>query len=292
MSAHAVVTGAGGFVGGFLARYLAKNGFKVTATTRKSLSTDQAKCSWITWIEADLTQLINLPEQFDLLIHCAALLPSSCSDPNRLYIDNLNMANNAFNQAVDAKAKAIVFLSSMSVYGSIHEEEVTEETRFNNPDAYGKAKYDAECKLEDCITANILSGLSIRLPGTVGRGSHHNFISKTLKSICKDERIEIKNPDSYFNNIVFVEDLAKFILRWFESSTKGYAVTNLASCQPMIIRDVVSLLYMTAKKSEMVIYKNASPKPFLISLNKAKKLGFVPRTVHESISSFTDAELT
>jgi len=291
MTEHVVVTGAGGFVGGFLAKHLAAHGFKVTATTRKLLHSPQEKRPDVTWIEADLTQSISLPRQFDVLIHCAALLPSSCSDPSRLYVENATMASNSFNLAKNAKAKSIIFLSSMSVYGSIHVTEVNEDTGFDNPDAYGKAKYDAECELEKTISEMLWSGLSIRLPGTVGRGSHHNFISDTLRCICENKKIEIRNPDSYFNNIVFIQDLSNFILRWLQTSTKGYAMTNLASCEPMRIRDVVSLLYKKANKTELVIYKNTLPRPFLISLNKAIKLGFVPRTVHESISDFAYAEL-
>jgi len=291
MSMHVVVTGAGGFVGGFVTKYLATHGFRVTATTRKFVHSGQEGCDGATWIETDLTNPGGLPAQFDALVHCAALLPSTSCDSNRLYSENLTMASNAFIQAMNANAKTVVLLSSMSVYGSIHVAEVTEETKFHDPGAYGKAKYDAECELEKCIAASLWSGLSIRLPGTVGRGSHHNFISDTLKSIRASKKIEIKNPEALFNNIVFVEDLAKFLMRWILAPRKGYFITNLASCAPMRIRDVISLLYMKANKPEMVRFDNASPTPFLISLNRAIDLGFIPSTVQESIASFTQAEL-
>jgi len=291
MSMHVVVTGAGGFVGGFVAKYLAIHGFQVTATTRKFKQSSQEGCVGVTWIETDLTNPDGLPEQFDALVHCAALLPSASIDSDRLYSENLTMASIGFKQAINANVKTIVLLSSMSVYGSIQVTEVTEETKFDNPGAYGRAKYDAECELEKCIAESLRSGLSIRLPGTVGRGSHHNFISDTLNSIRASKKIEIKNPDALFNNIVFVEDLAKFLMRWILAPRKGYSITNLASCEPMRIRDVVSLLYMKAMKPEMVMFKDALPTPFLISLNKAIELGFIPRTVYESITSYTQAEL-
>ena len=141
---HVVVTGAGGFVGGFVARHLATHGFRVTAITRKLLLKGQDGCGGVTWIETDLTCSQELPAQFDALVHCAALLPSACAEPHRLYSENIAMACNAFNQAMSAQAKSIVFLSSMSVYGSVNVAEVSEETEFDSPSAYGKAKYDAE----------------------------------------------------------------------------------------------------------------------------------------------------
>lgn len=291
MSVHVVVTGAGGFVGGFVARHLATHGFRVTATTRKLLRKGQDGCGGVTWIETDLTHSRGLPAQFDALVHCAALLPSACDEPHRLYSENMAMACNAFNQAMGAQAKSVVFLSSMSVYGSVNVGEVSEETEFHSPGAYGKAKYDAEHKLHECITAGLGAGLSIRLPGTVGRESHHNFISDTLKLILANQKIEIKNPDSFFNNIVYVENLAKFIMKWLPCPGRGYSMTNLASSEPMRIRDVISLLYLKTNRPEMVMFKDVLPASFLISLNKAVSLGYEPQTVHESISDFIQAEL-
>ena len=291
MSVHVVVTGAGGFVGGFIATYLAKHGFRVTATSRSLKYHDQSRKSGINWVSTDLTHPRGLPKNFDALIHCAALLPSCSSDPNRLYSENIAMACSAFNQAMDAQAKLVIFLSSMSVYGSVNVAEVSEDTALNSPGAYGKAKYDAERKLEECITRGLDSGLAIRLPGTVGRGSHHNFISDTLKRILASQQIEIRNPDSLFNNIVCVENLAKFIMKWMQYPAMGYAITNLASREPMLIKDVIALLYLKANRPSMVLFKGTLPASFLISLNKAMSLGYEPQTVYESILEFTQSEL-
>jgi len=290
MSKHVVITGAGGFVGNYLAEYLVKNGLGVTAITR-SPNNCKKYSNIINWVEADLTIKKALPAKFDILIHCAAVLPSVCNDSDRLYADNLVMSTSVFKQAIDAEAKLIIYLSSMSVYGDIRVLKIDEDTKFNNQTIYGKAKYEVEKRLKECVSLGLKSGISIRLPGTVGRGSHHNFISDALRCILENKKIVIKNPDSLFNNIVFVEDLARFILRWASIAHSGYSMINLAATNPISIRDVIKALYSCSNKSEMVTYKNELPMPFLISLDKAISLGYEPRTVIESITEFVRDEL-
>jgi hypothetical protein len=71
----------------------------------------------------------------------------------------------------------------------------------------------------------------------------------------------------------------------------GYAMTNLASREPMLIKDVIALLYLKANRPSMVLFKGTLPASFLISLNKAMSLGYEPQTVYESILEFTQSEL-
>jgi len=284
MSFHVIVTGAGGFAGGVIARSLSSKGMTVTATTRSSeLPQGQER---LTWLRADLREQNCLPKQFDALVHCAAEIPARCPDPVELYQRNYEAANSVFAQAAAAKVRTVIFLSSMSVYGAITVPEVSEDTPRHNPDPYGRAKFDAEVALSSLVEAGLKSGLSVRLPGTVGRGSHNNFLSASLGRILAGETVRARNPDAMFNNIVYVGDLADFIADSIVTLHPGYAVTNLAASEPVRVRDVYSLLFRSAELPEKIEYDGDGKGAFTISIKRALSLGYRAPSVRQSVTSF------
>ncbi len=285
MPQHVVVTGAGGFVGGFLATWFAGRGRKVTAISRRPVAPAAAPCR-LSWRVADLCAPAALPERFDALIHCAAEIPARCPDPSALYSRNLDASRNVFGRALDAGARSVVFLSSMSVYGSIDVPVVTEDTVPRNPDPYGKAKRDAEGLLAAAVEGDLASGLALRLPGTVGRGSHHNFLSDALARVLAREDVHARNPEALFNNIVYVGDLARFLEAWVDRPRDGLHVANLAARDPLTIRELLSLLFALCGQEERLIFEPGDKVPFLISLDRALTLGYRPASVRESLAAF------
>src|ERR1700737_2402943 len=99
MALHVVVTGAGGFVGGYLARHLAEGGCIVTGMTRRDCA-NATELPGLTWRKGDVRRSGALPERFDVLLHCAAEIPARCAEPNRLYDDNVDLARASFAQAM------------------------------------------------------------------------------------------------------------------------------------------------------------------------------------------------
>lgn len=284
MGLHAVVTGAGGFVGGFVARWLAAHGCDVTAVTRGSVGSEPAQR--LTWRQADLRALDSLPLRFDALLHCAAETPERCPDPPNIYRRNMDACQSVFLQARNAGARTAVFLSSMSAYGNVTAEVVTEDTPPGNLDEYGRAKRDAEALLQSCVREGLPSGLTIRLPGTVGKGSHDNFLSVALGRVLSGQAVKGRNPDAPFNNVVYVGDLAAFLRTWIAAPRAGYLVTNLGATDPLPFREVLSLLFALSKRELRLDFEAGGKKPFLVSLDRACAIGYRPSTVRASLESF------
>lgn len=284
MPGRVVVTGAAGFVGGYVAQSLAEQGFAVTAVSRRQPAGGSA--ANLEWLQGDLCARNVLPSRFDVLVHCAAEIPSRCPDPQVLYDANVRAAENVFTQAVAAGARSVIFTSSMSVYGTIEVSTVSEDTPARDPDHYGRAKREGENILEACTGRGLSSGLAIRLPGTVGRGSHHNFLSDALARVLGGDEVRINNPEAPFNNVVHVGDLARFLAQWIIEARTGYSVTNLAAREPITIRETVSLLFGCSGRRERVTIAAGGKQPFLISLDRAEALGYRPSTVRASVEAF------
>lgn len=285
MPQHIVVTGAGGFVGGFLAQSFATQGHRVTAITRRA--GEWPATEGLSWRVADLINRDSLPPAFDALLHCAAEIPARCPKPDELYRRNMAATESVFEQSVAARAQSVVFTSSMSVYGAITAPVVTEETEPQNPDSYGRSKRDGELMLQAYVAERGLpSGLALRLPGTVGKGSHDNFLSAALARVRSGEKVTISQPDGLFNNIVYVGDLAAFAARWIAQPKSGFAVANLAAPEPMRIHDLVSLLFSCSGHAERIEIVEGQKEPFLISFDRALGCGYSPRSVRSSVEAF------
>lgn len=291
MTLHVAITGAGGFVGGFAAAQLAHAGFDVTALSRGAGRGPAA--SRLVWRRADLLEAGALPERCDAIIHCAAELPSRTSEPEALYSLNRRMADVVIEHAERHSVRTVIYLSSMSVYGTINVPEVDENLAPCNPDPYGRAKLDGETALAAAVARGVIeSALAIRLPGTVGPGSHHNFLSDALRAILSGAALRANNPDAPFNNIVYVGHLARFFSDWLSSPKPGFFATNLASRDPMTIKDVVARMCLVAGKPMNCEFAVSSRKPFLISLERAAALGYRPATVADSLDEFVRSNLT
>jgi nucleoside-diphosphate-sugar epimerase len=189
-------------------------------------------------------------------------------------------------RALQAKARAVVFTSSMSAYGTISVPVVTEDTPPQDPGPYGRSKLEGERLLAQAIERGLPSALAIRLPGTVGRGSHDNFLSHALARILAGEAVSARHKDALFNNIVYVGDLADFVAAWIMSPRPGYAVTNIAAREPIRIGELFSLLFARAGKSERISFSDDGKAPFQISLERAISLGYRPATVRDSVAAF------
>ena len=85
-----------------------------------------------------LTKIFKIEDNFDLLIHCAALTPYKSKMSKKMIKLNFQGLTKILHSK--SKFKAIILLSTMSVYGKINSNIVSEKTKKNKPDYYGKSK--------------------------------------------------------------------------------------------------------------------------------------------------------
>ena len=152
-----LVTGSSGFIGSFLVEGGLEREFQVWAGVRKRSSRKYLQDSRIQFAELDFTDSTHLAEQlkkhklqhggWDYIIHCAGV--TKCLDKadfemgnywaTRLFIETL--------QQLDMVPEQFLYLSSLSVFGPIHEKDYQPitETDVPKPDtAYGLSKLHTE----------------------------------------------------------------------------------------------------------------------------------------------------
>jgi UDP-glucose 4-epimerase len=283
-----LISGAGGFVGGHLATAMADNGNDVVALVRRTAAKRLDRCENVRVAQVDLAdEAASLPGGlFDAVIHCAAAIPSAVPDEAELIRINVEGSRRLFAHALDSGARVIVFCSSMAVYGNVTADTVGPDTPINAPGAYGRSKLQSEAMLAELCHADAgLRALSIRLPGVVGPGSHHNFLSDTMQRLAAGESISVRNPEALFNNVVHIDDLGRFAGAVLTALPPGHRATTLAAVEPVPVREVVGILQQAAGAAGEVQYRREGHS-FLVSSDHACSLGYQPPTVRDAVARF------
>ena len=261
-----VLTGAKGFIGSHVLEKLTDHKVDVLGVGREI---------------GDL-KTPNLPRG-EVLVHCAGVTPSKSLHPETLYEDNMELDRSVFSQLQGYRA--VIYLSSVSAYGRVEVPVLTEDTPPIDPNPYGRAKLDAESLLKETVSKGLMSAISIRLPGVVGRGCRDIFLSKSLDKVKAGEVVKVRNPESLFNNMVFVKDLAWFVGQWQSNPKPGYSVINLGSSEPLPMKEVVGLLFDYSKIERKMEFED-SGHSFTLSIKLAMKYGFKPSNVRAGLESF------
>jgi len=279
-----LVTGAGGFIGGAIARGLVEtHKHEVIGMYRTKLPA--AKISGLKMQRCDLRGGINLAEQVDFVIHCAAL-QNFDGIPVKEYIDtNLAITEHVAGYAQSAGVKGLVFASSISLHGEIKSEVVDEHTGIINPTLYGVLKHQCEAVLRDYETS--FPTIALRLCGVVGSGSANNWLSRVRESARRGEDIPVFNADRAFNNILHTDDLLGFMTLLMERGFSGFNAFPLASIKPISIREVVEEVVKGLNSRSRIIDKGAGGNPFLISSEYAiSKFDYNPSQVRDNLQKF------
>jgi nucleoside-diphosphate-sugar epimerase len=203
------------------------------------------------------------------------------------------MAKRVYEHAFELNVRTVVNMSSMAVYGDVHVPIIDEETAPQKPSAYGRVKRESESIAASWSkTKPGLAAISLRLPGIVGLGSHHNFLSDVMQRLNHREAIVAVNPEAPFNNVVHVRELATFVGFLIHNCPLGHRAVNLAAETPLTIRSVLELMRKTSGRMIEITFDKAIKPSFLIDFYNSKALGFTPSTVEDSVTRFVSESTT
>ena len=161
-----LITGASGFIGSFIVEEALRRGFETWAAVRATSSRRYLQDSRIRFLELDLQDEEKLTEQlrphrFDYVVHAAGV--TKCSNPADFFRVNRDGTAHLFRaiKSLAMPVERVVFLSSLSVFGAIHERQpyvpITDADQPRPNTCYGRSKLEAERAARD-------SGLPVRFP--------------------------------------------------------------------------------------------------------------------------------
>ena len=220
-----LITGASGFIGSFIVEEALSRGFDTWAAVRRSSSREYLQDKRIHFIELNLSSKEQLVEQlkgheFDYVVHAAGV--TKCINKQDFHRINTEGTKNLVMalRELAMPLKKFVFVSSLSVFGAIREQQPYEEIRETDTPmpntAYGKSKLEAEQWLEGL--GDTFPYVILRPTGVYGPREKDYFLM--VKSIVghTDFAVGYKQQDITF---VYVTDVVQAMFLACEKGAVG-----------------------------------------------------------------------
>ena len=220
-----LITGASGFIGSFIVEEALKRGLDTWAAIRKSSSREWLQDERIHFIELNLASKAQLVEQlrdqnFDYVVHAVGV--TKCLNKADFHRINTEGTKNLAEALLEVgmPLKRFVFVSSLSIFGAIKEQQPYEAICENDspqPNTeYGRSKLAAEHCLE--TLAERLPYIILRPTGVYGPREKDYFImAKSIKQ-HSDFAVGYKRQDITF---VYVEDVVQAVFLALEKGENG-----------------------------------------------------------------------
>ncbi|MBK8566939.1 MAG: SDR family NAD(P)-dependent oxidoreductase [Saprospiraceae bacterium] len=123
VSKKILVTGATGFIGSYLVRYLLQQGYTNIRCTRQpnsSLALLKGVAGKVEWVNADLLKLMDLEDAMQgvqQVYHCAAVVSFHEKDNRQMLSINAGGTANIVNLSLDFGIEKLVHVSSIAAIG-------------------------------------------------------------------------------------------------------------------------------------------------------------------------------
>nr|MCK5730452.1 NAD(P)-dependent oxidoreductase [Draconibacterium sp.] len=233
--AKILITGASGFIGGFLVEYGLNNGHTIFAAIRKSSNTKQLTDSRINIVEINLADKQSLKQswnkihqqfgKFDYVIHNAGA--TKVLDKTDFETVNYQYTKNLVESLYEAEItpEKIVFISSLAAYGPGDENTLSPIQISDTPKpitSYGKSKLKAEQFL---FQQNKMPFIIFRPTGVYGPRDTGYY--QYFKSMNKHIEIYLGNREQIIT-FIYIKDLVSLIFKALPLAVKnrGYFVTD------------------------------------------------------------------
>lgn len=238
-----LVTGASGFIGQHLVRYLSDKGYKVRALyNSKAPDAVLIALTGVEWVKADLLDIYDVEEVMQgvtEVYHCAAIVSFAPKDRDRLLHFNKESTANIVNECLEQGVRKLVYVSSIAALGrskqgkEIDEEEEWEESKFNS--VYAQSKHEAELEvwrgIGEGLTAVIIN------PGIIlGEGDWEKGSAKLIQLAYKEFPFYTQGINAW----VDVKDVARLMHELMESNIE--AERFVVSAGNFAYRDIFTMM--------------------------------------------------
>lgn len=293
-----LITGASSFVGVHVVKAFVKEGHQVFATYKSNkdillpLMVDYDNLQLIRLNIGEYFAFDALPKNIDVIVHIAGLSGWNNPSISEMLTTNIIGSDNISKYAVNARAKKIIYASSLSIHGNVASACINDETPVVNPNIYGASKYLPELIFQKI--SNTIPTIVIRLPGVLGRNAHGAWLTSVAQKLLKNEEIIAFGPENYFNNALYVADLAEYI-KYLSLGGKwiGFAAFPIGTSNAIKIKELLPRLKRALKSnSEIKFFKNEK-ESFVISSEIAiSQFAYKPATIEWVLDRYSMDVLT
>lgn len=230
MKQRILITGASGFIGGFMVEEALRRDFDVWAGIRRTSNTDYLGDERIHLFELDFSNRDKLRQQlsiykemngkWDYIIHCAGV--TKCKNKEDFNLFNFIATRNLIEtlEELEMVPSQFIYLSSLSVFGPLHEKSYSPINENDTPKpntAYGQSKIKTENYLRSLAS---FPYVIFRPTGVYGpRERDYYLMAKSIRQHM-DFAAGLKRQDLTF---VYVKDLVQAVFLAIRHNVTGKA---------------------------------------------------------------------
>jgi len=272
-----LITGCAGFIGSTLTEFLLSEGFKVTGIdnfdhfyskqVKKNNLQNFIDNESFNFYELNICDgLQTIKEEIDIVIHLAAKagVRPSIADPSAYIENNVTGTQQVLEFMKERRINKLIFASSSSIYGNNKNIPFRESDEANNPiSPYAFTKKAGELLTHTYHRLYKIDVINLRLFTVYGPRQRPDLaIHKFVKSILNDKPVEIYGEGNTARDYTFVSDIVQgfynsiiFILQ----NKDIYLTLNLGNNNPVMLIDLVNIIYKKLDKQPRLIYKPMQP---------------------------------
>jgi nucleoside-diphosphate-sugar epimerase len=250
--AHALVTGAAGFIGSHLSTRLIEEGFEVRGVDSFTPHYDRhlkelniaalASERHFELLEVDLA-LADVPELvagIDVVFHLAARpgVRDSWRDFDDYVHSNISATRSLFDACAAASVR-VVFASSSSVYGDVTQLPASEEASLRPVSPYGATKVMTEVLAGAYAAALGLEAVGLRYFTVYGPRQRPDMgLARFIEASSAGEPIRVFGDGHQLRDMTYVGDAVAATVAAAERGRPG-RVYNVASCAPRSLLEIL-----------------------------------------------------
>ena len=223
-----LITGVGGFIAAHVARRFWNEGFQVVGVDDFSSGRPKNVPHGLQFIHGDLADpatIALIPRDCQVILHLAGQSSGEISfdDPLADLGKNTLSTLNLIQYGIRHQVRRLVYASSMSVYGAVEEQPITETHACSPLSCYGVGKLAAEGYLR--VYQKQLPFVALRMFNVYGPGQEMSNLRQGMVSIylaqaLANGRIEVKGGIGRYRDFIFIDDVVE---AWYRAAFRPQA---------------------------------------------------------------------
>lgn len=244
-----LVTGAAGFIGSYIAKYLIKSGASVYVIDNLSTGIEdniprEAKVEIGNCYDESIINRFS-SVQFDAIFHIAGQSSGEISFDDPVYDLNTNTESTLLliKFGLEHHCKRFLYASTMSVYGTVEDKPISESHSTFPLSFYGVGKLASEHYLRIYCSKG-LQPTTLRLFNVYGPGQNMNnmrqgMVSIFMSYILKNQPLHIKGSKDRFRDFIFIDDVVSAFITCLAYNETIGKVYNVGTGKKTYIHELV-----------------------------------------------------
>jgi UDP-glucose 4-epimerase len=247
VSNKVLITGAGGFIGGYLWRYLANLDYQIVAcvTAEYCPPWDINASRYVLRLPDPMFERIMRNERPDWLIHCAgsSSVQQSFAQPDQDFVNSVLSTEFLFRTlaAVSPRTK-VLFISSGAVYGNPEHLPIDEQTPAHPISVYGFHKRMCELVCQKYAYNAQVPVSILRVFSVYGPGLCKQVLWDIFQKSLNGPVISLYGTGEETRDFIYIDDLAYAVHLAMEHSSFDASVINVASGVSTTIKQLSQLM--------------------------------------------------